>query len=136
MGSEMCIRDRYLDGGTADPIPVRKALADGCDRLVVILTQHRDYRKKPQKHQRIYAHALRQYPAIVDAMNVRHQVYNDTLDYIQQLEREGTALVIAPHTPVTIGRFEKKAENLNRLYEQGKQDAIRQEEALKKLFSL
>ena len=69
-------------------------------------------------------------------MNVRHQVYNDTLDYIQQLEREGTALVIAPHTPVTIGRFEKKAENLKRQYEQGKQDAIRQEEALKKLFSL
>ncbi len=127
---------QYLDGGTADPIPVRKALADGCDRLVVVLTQHRDYRKKPQKHQRIYARALRQYPAIIEAMNVRHQVYNDTLDYIQQLEREGTALVIAPHTPVTIGRFEKNTENLNRLYEQGKQDTIRAEEALKALFSL
>lgn len=29
----------YLDGGTSDPIPVRKALEDGCDRVVVVLTR-------------------------------------------------------------------------------------------------
>ena len=127
---------RYLDGGTADPIPVRKALADGCDQLVVVLTQHREYRKQPQKHRQIYSRALRQYPAIVEAMDIRHRVYNDTLEYVRQLEQEGTALVIAPGAPVSIGRFEKKPENLNRLYEQGKQDAMRADEPLKRLFSL
>ena len=39
----------YCDGGTADPIPFRKALADGCQRLIVVLTRHRGYRKPPQR---------------------------------------------------------------------------------------
>lgn len=37
----------YLDGGTADPIPVKRALADGCDKVLVVLTQHREYVKSP-----------------------------------------------------------------------------------------
>jgi predicted patatin/cPLA2 family phospholipase len=28
-----------LDGGVSDPIPIEKALDDGCEKLVVILTQ-------------------------------------------------------------------------------------------------
>lgn len=36
----------YLDGGIADPIPVRKALHDGCEHVVVVLTQSQGYRKE------------------------------------------------------------------------------------------
>lgn len=39
---------KYLDGGTSDPIPVRRALEWGCDRVVVVLTRERGYRKKPE----------------------------------------------------------------------------------------
>ncbi|HZG79039.1 MAG TPA: patatin family protein, partial [Paenibacillus sp.] len=41
-----------FDGGVADPIPVRRALSDGCDRVVVVLTKDASYRIKPFKRRR------------------------------------------------------------------------------------
>ena len=38
-----------LDGGCADAIPWRRALEVGCDRVVVLLTRERSYRKEPEK---------------------------------------------------------------------------------------
>lgn len=35
-----------LDGGIADSIPVRKAIADGFDYNIVILTRHKGYYKE------------------------------------------------------------------------------------------
>ena len=39
----------YYDGGLSDPIPVKKAFADGCDKLVVILTRPKNYYRSPSK---------------------------------------------------------------------------------------
>ena len=114
---------RYLDGGTSDPIPVKKALADGCDRLVVVLTRDRSYRKKPEGIKAVYRRVFRDCPNMARALEERPRVYNDTLDYIRRLEREGTALVIAPTRPVTIGRFEKDLQKLEDLYKAGMLDA-------------
>ena len=36
----------YLDGGCSDAIPWKRALAVGCDRVVVVLTRERSYRKE------------------------------------------------------------------------------------------
>ena len=50
---------RYLDGGTTDPIPVAKALTDGCNKVVVVLTRDRNYRKQPESMRPIYKHILK-----------------------------------------------------------------------------
>ena len=39
----------YLDGGCSDAIPWKRALAVGCDRVVVVLTRERSYRKEPEQ---------------------------------------------------------------------------------------
>ena len=44
----------YFDGGLTDAIPVRRALEQGCDKLVVILSKNRDYVRKPQGMRRLY----------------------------------------------------------------------------------
>ena len=44
------------------------------------------------------------------------------LAYVKQLEQEGKAIVIAPSDSINIGRFEKKKENLDMLYQMGVQD--------------
>lgn len=113
----------YLDGGTSDPIPVRQALADGCDRVIVVLTRHRGYQKPPTSHRPVYRHAFRYYPAMVRLLDHRHQVYNDTLAYLKLLEKSGKAMVIAPSEPLTISRFEKHKEALDPLYALGQQNA-------------
>ena len=39
---------RYLDGGTTDSVPVEHAQAEGFERMVVVLTRDRPYRKTGQ----------------------------------------------------------------------------------------
>ena len=41
----------YLDGGCSDAIPWKRALAVGCDRVVVVLTRERSYSKGPSSVQ-------------------------------------------------------------------------------------
>ena len=114
---------RYLDGGTSDPIPVQKALDDGCDRVVVVLTRDRSYEKSPEGIRPVYRHIFHDSPGMVRTLDTRHEVYNRELDKVRRLEREGRAIVIAPDRPVTIGRFEKDMKKLEDLYKTGMLDA-------------
>ncbi len=114
---------QYLDGGTTDPIPVKKALEDGCDRVVVILTRPRGYQKQPEGFRKIYRRKFKKYPAMVEALDRRHEIYNDTLKFIETLEKEGHAIVLAQTSPIPIGRFEKDPAKLRALYELGMKDA-------------
>lgn len=120
---------KYLDGGTSDPIPVRRALEWGCDRVVVVLTRERGYRKKPEGFRRVYRRAFRAYPHMIHTLDIRHQVYNQTLEALAEWERRGKALVIAPEEPLGIGRFEKDKEKLTAVYRLGvKQTAAMMEQ--------
>mgnify|MGYP002573237426 CR=1 FL=1 len=114
----------YLDGGTTDAIPVRKALADGCDSLVVVLTRQRGYQKRPEGMRSIYRRVLKGYPAVIEALDHRHEGYNETLRYLETLEQEKKALVLAPREAPLVGRFEKKREKLLALYQMGREDAF------------
>lgn len=109
----------YLDGGISDPIPVRKSILDGNTKNVIVLTQHREYRKKPASNLSFLKAKYKKYPRLIEAMERRHLVYNETLDYISRLEQEGKAFVIRPAEPVKIGRFEKDSEKLAELYQDG-----------------
>lgn len=115
----------YLDGGIANPIPVRKALADGCEHVVVVLTQPPGYRKEPIscKAKMIYRTVFRKYPALVRALENRHTHYNETVLFVEELERQGKATIIRPDGSLKLQRFEKNIELLGALFEQGYQDA-------------
>lgn len=113
---------KYLDGGVADPIPIDKALADGCDRILVVLTQDRAYRKKPQAGRAFYHMVYRRYPQIVQALDRRHLVYNRTLKQLRLLERSGKAIVVAPKQPLGLGRFEQDKQRLIDTYQLAYQD--------------
>ncbi|MFV0414217.1 MAG: patatin family protein [Oscillospiraceae bacterium] len=115
---------KYLDGGVAAPIPIEKALADGCERLVVVLTRHRGYVKKPQGFKAVYHQMYRRYPNLVKALDMRHLVYNHTLQKLWRLEAEGKAVVVAPKEPLLVDRFGKNREALAEAYRQGLQDGL------------
>ena len=112
----------YLDGGTSDPIPVRRALEDGCDKVIVVLTRDRTYIKGPEKFRHLYHRKLREYPHMIETLDRRHEVYNGTRAYLKTLEQEGRALVIAPSEPLEISRFEKDRAALDRVREMGYRD--------------
>ncbi len=121
---------KYLDGGVADPIPVQKALEMGCDKVIVVLTQHREFRKSPEKTIPLIQWKYRNYPNLVHDMKIRHQVYNDALDQISDLERQGKIFVIAPEQPLNIRRTEKDIHLLSEAYRNGKETASERMEDL------
>ena len=116
----------YLDGGIADPIPVREALAQGCDRVVVILTRERTFRKEKEKTLPLIRMKYRNYPNLINAMEARHEAYNASLDLISRLERDGTVLVLAPTEPLKIRRTEKDLQILQRGYDTGRDHALKE----------
>ena len=109
----------YLDGGCADAIPWKHALEMGCDRVVVILTRERDYRKEPDGSMRAIARTFKKSPAFVEAMTTRAQRYNENREELFQAEREGKVLVIAPENTLGCSRTERDTESLRALWQQG-----------------
>ena len=107
-----------LDGGIVDSIPVRYALDQGYDRLVVVLTRNKGYRKKESK-MRVAKAFYRKYPALQKALQERNAVYNRTMEMVERMEAEGKAVVIRPSNPVVVGRMEKDTSKLIALYEEG-----------------
>ena len=102
----------YLDGGCADPIPWKRAFEVGCDRVVVILTRERDYRKDSDGSFRMVKSTFRKHPEFVEAMRTRAERYNASREELFALEREGKVLVIAPEDTLGCSRTEKDLEVL------------------------
>ena len=107
-----------LDGGIVDSIPVRYALSQGYERLVVILTRNKGYRKQ-NSEMRAAKVFYRKYPNLKKALSQRNAVYNQTMDLIERLEDEGRITVIRPIRPVEVGRMEKDTAKLTMLYQEG-----------------
>ena len=126
---------KLLDGGASDPIPVRRALQDGCDKVVIVLTRNRDYIKEPQGFRAVYRRVFRKLPEMTACLDRRHTVYNDTIQFVRELEQEGRALVIAPEQPLKIGRFERDRAKLKALYEEGYREAERMKEQILAFFN-
>ena len=123
---------RYLDGGVSDSIPIRRAIADGCDRNVLVLTQAPGYRKEPNKALPLMKLRYGKYPGLVEAVARRHIMYNDALDFIEQEEAAGRLFVLRPDAPLNIGRVEKDPEKLTRIHDMGFAVAERNHQALLK----
>lgn len=111
--------ESHLDGGITDPIPVRKAIEDGCDKVIVVLTQNKDFVKPPFKAPAISKFIYRRNPKVITALENRHQVYAQAQQYVNLLESQGKALVIRPHSPLEVSRTEKDFTKIQNAFEAG-----------------
>lgn len=107
-----------LDGGIVDSIPVEYAMSQGYEKLVVVLTRNRGYRKKDSTMP-LAKLAYRKYPELRKALQERNAVYNSTMDLIERLEDEDRILVVRPLRPLKVGRMEKDTVKLTELYQEG-----------------
>nr|WP_193781200.1 patatin family protein [Planococcus antarcticus] len=114
---------KYLmDGSIADPLPIRKALSDGVTKPIIVLTREKGYRKKRSRFARILPAFVKQYPTIAKTMENRHLYYNETMEFIEQLENQGLAMVIRPIDLYKIKGIERDPMKLETLYNQGYRD--------------
>lgn len=111
---------KMLDGGVSDSIPLKFWQSIGYGKNIVVLTQPRSYRKKKNSLMPLIKVALRKYPCLVDAMARRHEMYNETLDYIWNEEQKGNVLVLCPDDNLPIKRTEHGKAVLKQVYDMGR----------------
>lgn len=115
----------YLDGGISDAIPIRKSMKDGNRKNVVIMTKEEGYVRKPTSPSQLALLKVKylRYPMVAKLMEIRHQRYNKTVDFIYRQKDKGHAFVIRPKQASEVKRIEKDKEKMLALYEEGYRDA-------------
>ncbi len=117
----------YVDGGLGGGVALDIAKEDGFKKFFVVLTRPKGYRKQPVKHPRLVKAFYRKYPLVAEAMLNRYKLYNDTLEELEELEREGKAFLVYPNM-MTVSNMEKDYQKLKESYrlgyEHGKRDIL------------
>ncbi|TCD54715.1 patatin family protein [Alloscardovia theropitheci] len=113
----------YYDGGITDPVPVERAFADGCDKVVLITTHPIDFVRDPRKDI-APAQVLKQtYPAIGQALLHRAEVYNAQIELARQFANEGKLLILAPDDTYGLNTLSKTRQGLINMYNDGVEKA-------------
>lgn len=108
-----------LDGALVAPIPYEKAQEAGYKKFIIVLTRNSGYRKKKSVPQLLLKTWYKNYPKLWEIMQQRPVVYNRQLEYAEQLEKDGKAVIIRPQIPVEIDRLDTKPDKLLALHDHG-----------------
>ena len=127
---------RYLDGGVSDSIPIQRAIEDGHAKNVLVLTQAPGYRKEKNRALPLMRLRYARYPALVEAVARRHEVYNDTMAFIEARVAAGNLFVLRPDEKPEVGRIERDPVKLTRLHDMGFVVARREHAALLRFLDL
>lgn len=112
----------YYDGALSDPVPIEKAFAMGCDRVVLVLTNPVDYLKDKDEDIRLAERIRDRYPLSAEALISRAEKYNTSVDLAKQLEHEGKVRIIAPFDTCGVDTLTKDVKALDALYRIGYED--------------
>ncbi|MCQ2742656.1 MAG: patatin family protein [Bacilli bacterium] len=121
-----------IDGGTFANVPFRKPLEDGMERIVVVTTRPRGFRKGAHsaKSIRRVKKMYKDYPSFVESYPKEGEIYNRDMEDLELLEKEGKAFIIEPQRALPIGRITLSKKKLKEAYDMGTESA---KEALSKL---
>ncbi|MDO5147588.1 MAG: patatin family protein [Eubacteriales bacterium] len=125
----------FLDGGVADSIPIRKSMADGNKKNVVILTREKGYQKGENTLMPLMRLRYPHSKAFVKKMEDRHIRYNETLDFLKEEEEKGNVFLIRPQKAPAVGRIEKDKTRLQALYREGLRDGKASVERMKRYLA-
>ena len=121
----------YLDGGCAVKIPLDWALEEGFEKIVIIRTRERGFRKEPRAPLALQKRLYGNYPEFVADLQEEVPHYNLLLERIEQMQDDGRIFVISPSEPIRIKRFEGDMDKLGELYWLGYKDGKESLEGLK-----
>ena len=124
---------KYLDGGISLPIAYQRAMDLGYEKVVLVLTRNRGYRKKPLSRMtvRAYKRYFAPLPRLLDSLYEVPELYNRMQEEIDRLEAEGRIFVIRPEQPVRVSRLEQNLGKLRALHREGIETAKKRLPALR-----
>lgn len=74
---------------------------------------------------------MKKFPLVAEAMINRHNVYNQQLEYVAEMEKQGLAYVIQPLTPLDCPTLEKNTVKLESIYQLGYSHGLKHIEGVK-----
>lgn len=115
---------KYLDGGISDSIPLDKCISLGYKKIIVVLTQPLNYKKKPidKKKQKLINLKYLRYKNLINTMTNRYIKYNETLEKIIDLENKKEIFVIRPSKRIKINLVPKNEQQIDEVYNLGIND--------------
>ena len=114
----------YTDGGVADSIPVKEAYRRGARDITVILSHPLSYEMKPTRSPWLMTKLLARYPQIAQAMLIRAENYNQSLEFIRNPPEGTTIRVIAPPEDFAVKRLTMKSTTLIEGYKMGESSGL------------
>ena len=125
-----------LDGGLADSIPLEFMMSKGYQRNVVILTREEGFRKTAEHGMWLMKPLLRKWPKVIEALRHRPAHYNQQLQVVREQERLGNAFVFRPLKPLNVSRTTHDPKEMNRVYQQGREEALQRLDELRKFLAV
>lgn len=124
----------YFDGGISDPVPIKKAIEDGNEKHLIILTQPKGYQKEFSRKNEFVAKVYnKRFPGLREPLMNRHIKYNETIKFCEQLEKEGKALILRPSE--SINSFEKDVNLIKKYYDEGYNMAVNNLDKIKAIYN-
>lgn len=127
----------YMDGGLTDSIPFMRALEDGCDRVLVVLTREAGYTKTTSTSTKAIARYYeKEYPKLSEVMLSRAERYNECLKQLKEYEDSGKVMVIRPAVSKGFSRLEKDKNKILSMYNDGYNQGYALTGDIKKFFNI
>ncbi len=124
--------NQYYDGAMADSIPIKKSVADGNKKNLVVLTQPKGFEKTLSRSDKLCSLALRKkYPQMAKLMLERPKMYNDTLCYIESIEAESPDDIIVIRPEYSLNSFESDIAVIEKSYRHGYDTAVKHIDTIK-----
>ncbi len=112
----------YYDGALGDPIPLEKAFASGCDRVVVLLTKPENVLRTSEQDEKLAARIRKKYPNAAEKLRQRANRYNEGVALAQEYAKQGKVLIVAPDDTCGVSTLSRNPTDMQRLYEKGYAD--------------
>ena len=112
----------YYDGALGDPIPIHKAFELGCDKVIVLLSKPSNFRRTPERDQKLAMLIGREYPKAAEKLSHRAELYNQELGLALLYARQGRALIVAPDDTCGVDTLTRDPEELRKFYDKGYED--------------
>ncbi len=113
----------YVDGGYSENIPVERALADGADRVVVVMTRPRSYVKDSDAVTPLVKRTYGNNQAFLDLLYWQPERYNLMRSQIFAQEKRGEVFVFCPEESNEVKLVRPSGESLLHSYIEGRRVA-------------
>lgn len=124
---------KYADGGVADPIPVIEAYNRKANNIMVIRSRPIDYSMQISRSYPLGKLLLRHYPNLVNAIKIRANVYQKSIDFIRNPPKGVNIIEINPPKDFETTRLTTDLDILMKDYNKGVEAG---KEAIKKWYEV